>query len=336
MTTLAEFMIIAGADNRPPMLEKSMYDSWKSCMELYIENRENGRMILNSVQNGPHVWPLIVQEDGTTKTKKYEELLVTEKLQADCELKLPTLFFRVFHRMCIPLSIIIKFPNRYGTELSFLYVKLARDLHTTNYDQLYSYLEQHETHANETHLMRERYQDPLAFLLQGSLQPTINLELPLIQETRPLFKTVGLIYKKFKGGKDKVMLVLAIRVMLLVLKEIMQEGRQGLLNAIIVKVKDTWLGWLKHRNLTEDLDVYDYDCDDVSNAKAVLMTNLSNYDLDVISEVRHSESYHNDLNNQSVHAMQDFEQTPVVDFPDNEIISDSNIILHSQYLQETQ
>nr|GEV59265.1 hypothetical protein [Tanacetum cinerariifolium] len=30
MTTLAEFMIIAGVDNRPPVLEKSMYDSWKS------------------------------------------------------------------------------------------------------------------------------------------------------------------------------------------------------------------------------------------------------------------------------------------------------------------
>ncbi|GJX50340.1 hypothetical protein Tco_0277185 [Tanacetum coccineum] len=50
MTTLAEFMIIAGADNRPPMLEKSLYDSWKSRMEFYMENRENGRMILDSLQ----------------------------------------------------------------------------------------------------------------------------------------------------------------------------------------------------------------------------------------------------------------------------------------------
>ncbi|GJV61221.1 integrase, catalytic region, zinc finger, CCHC-type containing protein [Tanacetum coccineum] len=64
MTTLAEFMIIAGADNRPPMSDKSMYDSWKSRMELYIENRENGRMMLSSVQHGPIVWPTIVQEDG--------------------------------------------------------------------------------------------------------------------------------------------------------------------------------------------------------------------------------------------------------------------------------
>ncbi|GJT24661.1 hypothetical protein Tco_0894598 [Tanacetum coccineum] len=87
---------------------------------------------------------------------------------------------------------------------------------------------------------------------------------------------------------------------------------------------------------TEDLDAYDSDCDDVSNEKAVLMANLSNYGSDVISEVPHSNSYHNDMDNQSVHAMQDFEQTPVVDFSNNEIHSDSNIILYSQYLQETQ
>nr|GEX28262.1 ribonuclease H-like domain-containing protein [Tanacetum cinerariifolium] len=55
MKTLAEFMIIVGADNRPPMLEKSVYDSWK--------------------------------KDGTTRTKTYEELFVAEKLQADCDLK---------------------------------------------------------------------------------------------------------------------------------------------------------------------------------------------------------------------------------------------------------
>ncbi|GJZ86904.1 hypothetical protein Tco_0658514 [Tanacetum coccineum] len=87
MTTLVEFMIIAGAENRPPMLEKSMYDSWKSHMELYMENKENGRMILDSDQNGPLVWPTIIEENGTTRKKNYEELSVTKKLQADCDLK---------------------------------------------------------------------------------------------------------------------------------------------------------------------------------------------------------------------------------------------------------
>ncbi|GKF32476.1 hypothetical protein Tco_0102274, partial [Tanacetum coccineum] len=78
------------------------------------------------------------------------------------------------------------------------------------------------------------------------------------------------------------------------------------------------------------------DCDDVSNAKAVLMANISNYGSDIISEVPHSETYLNDMENQSVHAMKDFEQTPVMDVTDNEITSNSNIILYSQYLQETQ
>ncbi|GKE65419.1 hypothetical protein Tco_1519580 [Tanacetum coccineum] len=87
---------------------------------------------------------------------------------------------------------------------------------------------------------------------------------------------------------------------------------------------------------TEDLDAYDSNCNDVSNEKAVMMAKLSNYGSDVISKVPHSETYHNDMDNQSVHAIQYFEQTPVGDFSNNEIHSDSNIILYSQYLQETQ
>nr|GEX90270.1 hypothetical protein [Tanacetum cinerariifolium] len=87
---------------------------------------------------------------------------------------------------------------------------------------------------------------------------------------------------------------------------------------------------------TEDLDTYDSDCDDISNAKAVLMANMSNYVSDVISEVPHSETYLNDMENQSVLVMQDFEQPPAMDFTDNEIHSDSNIIPYSQHLQQTQ
>ncbi|GJU86347.1 hypothetical protein Tco_1293893 [Tanacetum coccineum] len=51
MTTLADKAILLGADNRPPMLEKDIYDSWKSRMDLYMMNRQHGRMILESVEN---------------------------------------------------------------------------------------------------------------------------------------------------------------------------------------------------------------------------------------------------------------------------------------------
>ncbi|GJU06003.1 hypothetical protein Tco_1122433 [Tanacetum coccineum] len=96
-------------------------------------------------------------------------------------------------------------------------------------------------------------------------------------------------------------------VMLLVLGETMKVDRQGLLNATTVKLRswtnldesklafyaDLWVSrWSFVQTIipnnaafqTEDLDTYDSDCDDVSNAKAVLKANISNYGSDIISE----------------------------------------------------
>ncbi|GJU93641.1 hypothetical protein Tco_1318397 [Tanacetum coccineum] len=93
MTTLADKVILSGADNRPPMLEKDMYDSWKSIMELYMMNRQHGRMILESVENGPLIWPSI-EENGVTRPKKYSELSTTEAIQDDCDIKETNIIFQ--------------------------------------------------------------------------------------------------------------------------------------------------------------------------------------------------------------------------------------------------
>nr|GFC50322.1 hypothetical protein [Tanacetum cinerariifolium] len=96
------------------------------------------------------------------------------------------------------------------------------------------------------------------------------------------------------------------RVILLVPRETMQEGSQGLLNVIIVKefgqiLDEEKLVFLVDLSIldgqaaqttilnnaafqTEDLNAYDSDYDHVFTAQAVLMANLSNYGLDVISE----------------------------------------------------
>ncbi|GJS66305.1 hypothetical protein Tco_0680869 [Tanacetum coccineum] len=84
--TLAEYMILFDADNHLPMLDKDLYNSWKSRMELYMQKREHERMILESVENGPLIWP-IVEENGVTRTKKYVELSAAEKIQANCDIK---------------------------------------------------------------------------------------------------------------------------------------------------------------------------------------------------------------------------------------------------------
>ncbi|GJW23883.1 hypothetical protein Tco_0037694 [Tanacetum coccineum] len=50
-------------------------------------------------------------------------------------------------------------------------VKLVKDLHTTNFDQLYAYLKQHEVHAKEVRFMSERNQDPPALVANHQMTP---------------------------------------------------------------------------------------------------------------------------------------------------------------------
>ncbi|GJR38782.1 hypothetical protein Tco_1214466 [Tanacetum coccineum] len=86
MTTLADKAILWGADSHPPMLEKDMYDSLKSRMELYMMNRQHGRMILESIENGLLIWP-IIEENDVTRPRKYSELTPADTIQADCDVK---------------------------------------------------------------------------------------------------------------------------------------------------------------------------------------------------------------------------------------------------------
>ncbi|GJR47004.1 retrovirus-related pol polyprotein from transposon TNT 1-94 [Tanacetum coccineum] len=236
MTTLADKAILSGADNRPPMLEKDMYDSWKSIIELYMMNRQHGRMILESVENGPLIWPTI-EENRVTRPKKYSELSATKAIQADCDIKATNIILQglppevyalvrnhkvakelweriqllmqgtsltkqerecklydkfdkfaykkgeTLHDFYFRFSLLLNDMNIYNIKLEqfqvntkFLntlplewskfatYVKLVRDLHTTNIDQLHAYLGQHEFHAYEVRLVHERNSDPLALV----------------------------------------------------------------------------------------------------------------------------------------------------------------------------
>ncbi|GJY51187.1 hypothetical protein Tco_0442034 [Tanacetum coccineum] len=156
--TLAEYMILSGADNRPPMLDKDLYDYWKSRMELYMRNRVHKRMILESVENGPLTWPTI-EENEVTRIKKYAKLSAAEKIQLINDIN-------IYNMKMDQFQVNTKFLNSLSPEWSKFVtdVKLVKDLHTTNFDQLHVYLEQQELYANEVRLLRECNQDPLAFV----------------------------------------------------------------------------------------------------------------------------------------------------------------------------
>ncbi|GJW23601.1 hypothetical protein Tco_0986508 [Tanacetum coccineum] len=62
-------------------------------MELYMMNRQHGRMILESIENGPLIWPTI-EENGVTRPRKYSELSATDAIQADCDVKATTIILQ--------------------------------------------------------------------------------------------------------------------------------------------------------------------------------------------------------------------------------------------------
>ncbi|GKA90384.1 hypothetical protein Tco_0812254 [Tanacetum coccineum] len=175
--------------------------------------REHGRMILESVEHGPLIWPTI-KENGVTRTKKYDKLSATEKIQADCDLMATNIILQGLpfdinslvnhHRVakdlweriqlvmqgtsltkqeweCKLYDAFDKFAHINGESLHHLPpewskfvtdVKLVKDLHTINFDQLHAYLKQHELDANEVRIMRERNHDPLALVANHQQTPS--------------------------------------------------------------------------------------------------------------------------------------------------------------------
>nr|GFC43774.1 hypothetical protein [Tanacetum cinerariifolium] len=139
MTTLAKHIIVAGAENHPPMHEESMYDLWASCIRLFIKGKKHGRMMLDSIDNGLLVYPP-VEKNGQTRPKKYSALTEPEQVQDDCDVQATNIIFTVFHPMMTMQQVQVntKFLNALPSEWSKFVtdLKLAKSLYTTNYDQV--------------------------------------------------------------------------------------------------------------------------------------------------------------------------------------------------------
>nr|GEY70224.1 hypothetical protein [Tanacetum cinerariifolium] len=51
----------AGSESRPPMLNKENYVPWSSLLLRYAKSRPNGKLIHNSILNGPYVRRIIAE-----------------------------------------------------------------------------------------------------------------------------------------------------------------------------------------------------------------------------------------------------------------------------------
>ncbi|GJS71596.1 hypothetical protein Tco_0704437 [Tanacetum coccineum] len=333
------------------MLEKHLYDSWKSRMELYMMNRPHGRMILASVEKGPLVWPTITV-DGVTRPKEYTELTPAETIQADCDIKainiilqgLPTEIYALVsqHRVakdiwekikllmqgtsltkqereCKLYDEFDKFTYKKGESLHEYYlrftlllndmniykmpleqfqvntkflntlpaewskfvtdVKLVKDLHTTNVDQIHAHLEQHERHANEVRLMHERNSDPLALVASHQMtqqQATINDGRVTIQpvQGRQISYVAGTT-KKFhsvasgSNSPKEQRIVRCGVVQAQASGQILHEEELSFLADPGIPKAQATQTVITHNAAyqADDLDAYDSDCDELTLAK---------------------------------------------------------------------
>ncbi|GJW93186.1 hypothetical protein Tco_0172858 [Tanacetum coccineum] len=187
-------MILSGADNRPPMLDKDLYDSWKIIMELYMQNREHGRMILESVEDGLLIWPTL-EENGATNiilqglpTDIYSLVNhhgVSKDLWERVQLLMQGTSLTKQKRECKLYDAFDKFTHIKGESLHKYYLRFTQLINDMNIYNMKMEQFQINTkflnslppewtscifwntrilHANEVRLLRERNQDPLAFV----------------------------------------------------------------------------------------------------------------------------------------------------------------------------
>nr|GEX82302.1 hypothetical protein [Tanacetum cinerariifolium] len=74
------------------MLDKTRYSSWASRMLLYIKGKENCKLLIDSVVNGPFKYETVtVPETQTTpasvRDRTNDELTDAEKLRESCDIK---------------------------------------------------------------------------------------------------------------------------------------------------------------------------------------------------------------------------------------------------------
>nr|GEU43987.1 hypothetical protein [Tanacetum cinerariifolium] len=270
------------------MLEKDMYDSWNSRMELYMMNRQHGRMILESVENGPLLWPTIV-ENGVTRPKKYSELSTIEAIQADCDVKATNIILQGLP----PES------------SSIPQVKYALSVH-----------QQSDFSHPDTGLIVPVFQkgnDPIDAInhmmslldavvtsqypptnnqLRNSSNPrqqaTINngrvTVQPIHGRQNSLAAGTSRPYRSRPSGnnsrKQRIVVCYNCKGEGHMLKQCTKPKRKR----DEAWFKDKYVITNKAAYQVDDLDAYDSDCDEINSAKIALMANLSHYGSDNLSE----------------------------------------------------
>nr|GEV35248.1 hypothetical protein [Tanacetum cinerariifolium] len=300
MTTLADIAILSSVDNRPPMLEKDMYDSWKSRMELYMMNRQHGRMILESIENGPLLWQTI-EESGLTRPKKYSELSATEAIQADCDVKETNIILQGLppeERKCKLYDEFDKFAYKKGESLCKFYLRFLMPLNDINIYNMK--LEQFQVNTKFLNTLPPEWSK---FVTDVKLKGDDPID--AINHMMSFLTAIGR-YTSLAAGTSRTYTsgangINSGKQRTVVCYNCKGEGHMSKQCTKPKRKMDE--SWFKDKNVithnaayqADDLDAYDFDCDEINSSKVALMTNLSHYGFDDLVEKEKSRNIDREL-----------------------------------------
>nr|GEZ44563.1 hypothetical protein [Tanacetum cinerariifolium] len=170
----------ASSENRPPMLNKENYVPWSSRILWYAKSRPNGKLIHNSIINGPYVRRMIPELGDPNREVPVNE---TFHVQTDDELTEKELKQIEADDQAIQ-TILLGLPEDIYDSRHVTIVHQIKDLHTADYTQLYDFLKYNLKEVDELKAERlAKTQDPLALMVTSNNPYTF----PMLHQDQPSF-----------------------------------------------------------------------------------------------------------------------------------------------------
>ncbi|GJU97940.1 integrase, catalytic region, zinc finger, CCHC-type containing protein [Tanacetum coccineum] len=357
--SLAENIIVVGADNHPPMLDKTSYSSWVSHMLLYIKGKEHGKLLVDSILNGTFQYRTIVEPRNETtlekvRARKYNDLTYEEKIYESVDIKATNIVLQERDsRLAVPSFNPSDDPIANLNKLmAFVSIAFGPRFPQTNYQLRTSSNLRNQATIQDGRVTVQTIQgrQTPGYANTGAWNNATNEDVnrqgaavqPRVVKCYSCQEEGHFARQCTKPKRPKNLVWFKEKMLL---TEALESGAYLVPKqlAFLADNEDTVFPAQASKEIqtpaafqTDDLDAFDSDCDDVPSAKAVLMVSLSSYDSDVLSEVPfHDTNIENDMSYQSVQETQSSEQPFVDNDTEIDMTSGSNIISYEQYLQET-
>ncbi|GJU06232.1 retrovirus-related pol polyprotein from transposon TNT 1-94 [Tanacetum coccineum] len=181
MSNISEDIQCAGSDTRPPMLDRTDYESWHQRIILYIYGKDIGVDIMKSITEGPFKMGTIREtlpvtgtgpaQLGPKREKVFIDLSAEEKERYKADIRATNIILQGIPKDIYPLLNHYTFAKDIWDNVKMI---LEGSELTKDDRESYYALKQHEAHAKENKMMMERFiqptNDPLALISNASIQ----------------------------------------------------------------------------------------------------------------------------------------------------------------------